>query len=107
MSRKPHWERPEVRQAYNAADREEIGELLQAHGLTHLGVLSRGNHLVICQEDMGEKIPRLRFTRIGEHTYHLGIADHRGRWESTPFTGTIAELFTMVTEKFNWLLTDI
>lgn len=106
MSGRPHWERPEVRRAYNKVDREEIGELLKEHELFHLGVQSRGNHLVLYHEEEGEKVSRFRFTRVGDDEYQLGIANHRGVWEMTPFSGTIAELFAMVTEQFNWLLTD-
>lgn len=106
MRRRPIWERPEVRQAYNEADREEIGELLKTHDLPHLGVRSHGQHLVIYLKTETERVPRFRFTRIGDDEYQLGIADHRHVWGMTPFTGTIAELFAVVTMQFGWLLTD-
>lgn len=106
MSRQPPWERPEVRQAYNEADREEIGEFLKIHNLGHLSVRSHGQHLVIYLRTETERVPRFRFTRIGDDEYQLGIADHRNIWGMTPFTGTIAELFHVVTEQFSWLLTD-
>jgi len=96
-----------VRKAYNAVACETIAAWLKDQKMEHLGVLSRGNHLVIYSEEMGEKVSRVRFTRIGDDTYELGIADHLGRWEPTPFTGTLPELFALLTTQFSWLLSDL
>lgn len=106
MSRGASWERPEVRKIFNQVDREEIAKMLAANDLNHLKVLSRGNHLVIYSEDSGEKVSRVRFTRVGNDEYQLGIADHTGRWDTPPLFGTLAELFDMTLEQFGWLLTD-
>jgi len=106
VAQQPTWDRPEVRRASNEAAREEIGELLQAQELTHLGVLTRGRHVVIYSEEMDEKVPRVRFARIGHEKYELDIANHRGAWEPTPFAGTLAELFAIVSQQFGWILTD-
>ncbi|MEW6048297.1 MAG: hypothetical protein AB1609_17780 [Bacillota bacterium] len=107
MPEKPPWDRPEVRRAFNEAAREEIQQLLTARGLTHLGVLSRGRYLVIYSGERGEKVPRVRFSRIDPGRYALDMANHRGAWEPTPFTGTLAELFSLVTGQFGWVLADL
>ncbi|WP_324670183.1 hypothetical protein [Geochorda subterranea] len=96
-----------MRRVLNEAAREEIQQLLTALGFTHLGVLSRGRYLVIYAEEGGEKMPRLRFGRIDQGRYALDMANHRGGWEPTPFTGTLAELFSLVTEQFGWVLLEL
>lgn len=106
MARQQHWERPEVRGAYNEVDKGTIRDLLKNHELEHLSVSSRGNHLVIYSEEEGIKYSRVRFSRIGVKKYELGIYHHTGRWESTYLTGTIPELFSIVAEQFPWLLQD-
>ena len=107
MPQKPVWDRPEVRRALNEAAREEIQQLLTARGLTHLGVLSRGRYLVLYSEEEDEKVARLRFGRIEQGRYALDMTNHRGGWEPTPFTGSLAELFRLVTEQFPWVLAEL
>lgn len=104
MPRQPHWQDPSIRRIHNEIGRDEIRKLLASHHYNHLDVSFRGNHLVIHLKE--EKVPRVRFTRIGEGAYQLGIARHTGAWDMTPFTGTISELFQMVVGQFGWLLTD-
>jgi len=36
----------------------------------------------------------------------VGIANHKGRWEATPFTGTLSELIKLLTEQFGFWLED-
>lgn len=106
MPSRPAWDAPQWRQIANATDRDKIRALLEAKGLGHLNVLSRGTHLVLYSEEDGQKVSRARFTRIGERMYELGVADHRGRWETTPFTGTIQELFDLLVDQFGFLLAE-
>lgn len=110
MAKKPYWQDPGIRRIHNEAAITTLRQLLESNELVHLDVLSRGDHIVLYSEDRGEKVSRIRLTRIdvlkdGDR-YDLGIADHMGRWESTPFTGTLDELFKMITEQFGWLLDD-
>ncbi len=96
-----------MRRVLHETAREELHQLLTAQGLTHLDVLSRGRYLVIYSEEGGEKMARLRFGRIDPGRYALDMATHRGVWEPTPFTGTLAELFRLVTEQFGWVLAKL
>lgn len=97
---------PERRLIANSVDKTQVAELLEANELRYLQVLSRGNHLVIYSEQDGEKHPRVRFTRIAPKTFQLGIANHRGTWEPTPYTGTIPELFALLTNEFSFVLVN-
>ena len=97
---------PEMRRMANQWACTEIDRLLQEKGLTYLKVLGRGDNLVIYSEEDGEKDNRARLTRLDQKTYMLGMANHRGKWEMTPFTGTIPELITMLVEQFSFILTE-
>jgi hypothetical protein len=35
------------------------------------------------------------------------MADHRGRWEPTPFRGSLDELVTLVADSFPWTLQSV
>ena len=96
----------QMRRIMNQHGCAQIKDLLKEQNLTHLKALGRGDHLVIYSEEEGEKISQARLTRLSTHSYQLGFADHRGRWESTAFTGTIPELMQMLTTQFSWVLTD-
>lgn len=78
---------------------------LESRGYDYLKVAARGTHIVIYTEEMGEKVNRSRLTKLKGDTFMLGMADHKGAWESTPFTGTIPELVVMLTEQFPFVLT--
>lgn len=77
---------------------------LRAKGYNYLKATARGNHIVIYTEENGEKINRCRLTKLKGDTFILGMADHRGRWEPTPYEGNIKELVSMLTEQFPWVL---
>ena len=83
---------------------KEIENGLHDAGLNHLKVTTRGENIVIFSEYNGKKENRCRFTHMSERKYLLGIADHNGRWETTPFEGTIDELLEMVINQFGWVL---
>lgn len=94
----------EMRRLANQRDCARIEGILKEQNLTHLKAQGRGDHLVIYSLDQGEKVSRVRLSRLAASRYQLGFADHRGRWESTPFTGTIDELLHLLTDQFPWVL---
>jgi hypothetical protein len=85
-------------------DQSTIENELHKKGFYHLSVRIHGKNLVIYSEEEGEKINRARLTRINSQTYQIGIADHRGKWERTPFLGTLSEMLTMLTEQISFAL---
>jgi len=97
---------PGVRKITNDCRCAEVSQLLKDKGLHHLNVLARGDHTVIYSEDDGEKINRARLTYIGHDSFQLGIANHRGKWEITPFQGTLPELVEMLTGQFSFILSE-
>mgnify|MGYP001579538406 CR=1 FL=1 len=76
----------------------ELRRLLEANELT-LGMYVRvhGDHLIAGRkESMGangalEDDDRVRFTQLPRGRYGLSVKRHTGRWEKTPFTGSIRE----------------
>jgi hypothetical protein len=39
---------------------------------------------------------RVRFTHLGGTAFGLGVRRHTGKWEKTPFSGTLRELLDIV-----------
>ena len=85
----------------------EVENKLREKGLNHLKVAKRGVNIVIYSDDEdGGKDNRCRFTFVKARLYVLNMANHAGKWEPTPFEGTLDELLEMVIEQFPWTLTD-
>lgn len=85
-----------------AAERE-LRALLDGNALTQgMTLRLRGSHLYAGREeapgpfsDGEEPDERLRFSRIGAR-FGLSIMRHTGKWEKTPFAGTLEELVQAV-----------
>ena len=68
---------------------------LNAHALTKgMCVRVYGTHLIAGRPVRGDEEPddRVRLSRLGGSRWGLSARLHTGRWERTPFTGTIDEL---------------
>ena len=79
--------------------------VLHEKGFPYLHVCASGQHVAIyTQEDDGHW-NRARLTSLQSRQYQLGITDRRGKWEPTPFTGTLTELLTMLVKDFAFVLT--
>lgn len=77
----------------------QLVKLLEAHEKTRdTYVHTRGNHLIIGRrEPIGpggrlEDDDRVRLTRLSASSYGLSVKRHTGRWERTPFSGSIQEM---------------
>lgn len=81
----------------------KLRELLGAHEMTaDLYVHVRGAHLILGRrEPVGPtremaNDDRVRLTRLSASTYGLSVKRHTGRWERTPFSGSMAEMVDTV-----------
>ncbi|QQK76250.1 hypothetical protein HUG15_12240 [Salicibibacter cibarius] len=81
-------------------DQHALEEALEQQGLTHLNVRKHGNHLVIYSVEDGERVNRARLTKVSTQYYQLGMANHRGKWESTPFKGIMEEIIDLLINDF-------
>ena len=85
------------------AARARLEELLASRSLTQgMYVRTWGDHLIIGrQEPFGpdgemEADDRLRFSALSHSSFGLSVRRHTGRWEQTPFTGTLDELVDVI-----------
>jgi hypothetical protein len=81
-----------------------LRELLDANEATvGLYIHIHGKNLVLGREDSGAEAgeagsdDRVRLTRLTKSRYGLSVKRHTGRWEQTPFSGTLAEMVNALT----------
>jgi hypothetical protein len=86
-----------------AAARARLDQLLSGDPLTQgMYVRAWGDHLIIGREEpFGpngemEADDRLRITVLKGASFGLSVRRHTGRWEKTPFTGTLEELVDVI-----------
>ena len=88
-------------------EKHQVETALGENGLKHLKVAKRGVNIVVYSEDeTGGKENRCRFSYIKDGLYKLNMSNHTGKWERTPFEGTLEELLKMVIEQFPWTLSN-
>jgi len=85
------------------AARVRLEDLLSSHSPTQgMYVRTWGDHLIIGRhEPFGpdgemEADDRLRLTALHHSSFGLSVRRHTGRWEQTPFTGTLDELVDII-----------
>ena len=69
--------------------------LAREPGLEHLYVKKHGHSLKICAGD--PPWPLARITALDRNLWGLSLPLHNGRWERTPFVGTMEELVHTLT----------
>ena len=82
----------------------EVERTLHAKGFPHLRVRVHGPHLIIYTQDEDGPWNRARLTSLPGGHYQLGMADRRGRWEPTPFEGTLNEVLPTLLSDFAFAL---
>ena len=85
------------------ARKARLDQLLSGNPLTQgMYVRTWGDHLIIGRhEPFGpngemEAFDRLRLTARNASSFGLSVRRHTGRWEKTPFTGTLEELTDVI-----------
>jgi hypothetical protein len=86
----------------------ELEALVQAtEGLEHLRVKTWGKHLLFYSGKKTDIHNHARFTMLTRGVWALSLPDWNGRWEKTPFTGTLKDLFATLTQTFSWHLSPV
>ena len=76
-----------------------LAGLLEQHPVTSgMSIRIHGDHLILGRHDT--RAPqteladddRVRITRLSSRTYGLSVKRHTGRWERTPFSGSLDEM---------------
>jgi hypothetical protein len=73
-------------------------------GLEHLHVRSRGKDLIIYSDSPDGQVNHAKLTALGRQEWGLSLPRHTGRWERTPFVGTVDELVLTLTQMLGWHL---
>ena len=91
---------------------QRLKELLEQSKVTAgLLVRVRGKHLTLVREDVGldgepEDDPRARLTHLGGDQFGVSVMRHTGKWERTPFIGTIDDVVAIITDTMQHLVAD-
>jgi hypothetical protein len=74
------------------SEADTLQELLQKRGLNHLRVHKRGKALILNSGPEDDPEPEARLTSLERGQWRLDMRHHSGKWEQTPFTGSLDEL---------------
>jgi hypothetical protein len=89
-------------------DAEVLQKLLTTlDGCEHLRVRTRKDLLTLDSGEPKRAISHVRFRKISTRVWALECATHTGRWEPTPFTGSLPELMDLVTTTLPWTIAPI
>lgn len=73
-------------------------------GLDHLRVKRRGKTLTIYSDSPHGPDDHAKLTSLGTLRWGLSLPRHTGRWERTPFAGTMDEIVRTITEMLGFHL---
>ena len=91
---------------------QKLEELIERSKVTEgLIVRVRGKQLTLVREDVGldgepEDDPRVRLTHLGASQFGVSVFRHTGKWERTPFTGSIDEVVEIIVDTMQHLVAD-
>lgn len=93
-------------------DGMQLSSLLEAHKLTAgMYVRVHGANLIVGRREpfgpggMLEINDRVRLTRLNASSFGLSVKRHSGRWERTPFFGTMKEMVDVMHALMQHLIT--
>lgn len=91
--------------AVSPRDAEQLQQLLVAdESLGHLRTKSRGDSITIFSGHGADQQKHARLTQLGPATWGLSLPRHTGRWERTPFVGSMDELVATLVRDFSFYL---
>ena len=85
---------------------DTVEDFLHERGHTHLRARKRGAAVIVESGPKDDPIKHFRVRRDTVHLWMLDFADHRGKWERTPFRDQLQALLTQVVELFPWTIAD-
>ncbi len=81
----------------------QLAKLVEHHTATvGMSVWVHGEHLILGRPDpeapsrKPQDDDRVRLTRLSTRTYGVSVKRHTGRWEKTPFVGTLDEMVATI-----------
>ena len=95
------------------AIRDRLLSLLEQHETTRgLYVNGRGKQLILGRREAfgptqePQDDDRVRLTHLRADSFGLSVLRHTGKWEKTPFSGTLEEMVEVMTGTMQHLLAD-
>lgn len=82
-------------------------DFLTRRKLKHLRATRRADTVTLVAGEERDPWPRARFRLVTKQRWTLDVADAAGRWEGTPFQGSLKELLARVADTFGWVLADL
>ena len=86
---------------------ERVEDLLHKRGATHLRARKHGAAVLVESGPKDNSVKHFRIRRETVHLWMLDMANHRGKWQRTPFRASIDDLVQMVLDDFPWTLSAI
>ena len=86
------------------AARQLERKLAARPNLKHIRVKQRGKTITLYSETRYGLDDHARLTSLGGTCWGLSLPRHTGRWERTPFMGTIDEVPRTLTDMLGWHL---
>ena len=81
--------------------------LADTAGLDHLFAKKRGDSLTICSGERRSPYRHARLTALGGGVWGLSFPQHTGRWERTPFVGTMEDVTRTLITQFGFYLSNL
>ena len=87
------------------AAQNQLKEFIVSAEQPHLLVKKYGSSLIIYSLDVQKHVQKhARMTHLGVDQWGLSFPRYTGRWEKTPFQGSILELWEIILKNFPFLL---
>jgi hypothetical protein len=80
---------------------------LKRRKLRHVRAKKRADTVTLATGTADDPWPRARFRLLTKQRWALDIADPAGRWEKTPFQGSLQQLLALLADTFGWVLADL
>lgn len=84
----------------------QVEDFLHERGFKHVRARKRGSDVIVESGPKRDAIKHIRVRRDTVHLWLVDIADHRGKWEATPFRGLLDDVLGLVVDAFPWVLSD-
>ena len=84
-----------------------VENLLHQRGAAHLRARKYGSAVLVESGPVNDPLKHFRLRRETVHLWWLDMADHRGRWERTPFRANLDDLVQTVVDDFPWTIMPI
>lgn len=82
------------------AARDLASLLAKQPGLDHIKVKKHGDSLLLFSGEGDQRWSHARLTALGRSTWGLSLGMSSGRWERTPFVGTMKDVTATLIENF-------